>query len=202
MAILDLRAVPELPEIPLPRDGWLNFFYDAEEQGAWGFDPAQRDAWRVIASSSAARPVDPEAALPVVELCAEDDWTLPDAFEDILEPLRADEEDGFWAVLDELPETGTAHRIGGWPDLVQNPLWLGAQLASHGIYVGNPEGYADPRAEALRGGASDWRLLLQIDSEDDADMMWGDVGRLYFVMKVADLQAAHFENAWFELQCS
>ncbi len=44
VAILDLRAVPELPEIPLPRDGWLNFFYDAEEQGAWGFDPAQCDA--------------------------------------------------------------------------------------------------------------------------------------------------------------
>ena len=37
------------------------------------------------------------------------------------------------------------HAVGGGPADVQGPMWLGAQLASSGLYVGGPEGYRDPR---------------------------------------------------------
>ena len=35
-----------------------------------------------------------------------------------------------------------------------------------------------PNTGRLR--AADWRLLLQLDTDDEASMMWGDLGRLYF----------------------
>jgi len=33
----------------------------------------------------------------------------------------------------------------------------------------------------------DWQLLMQLDSEDEAGMMWGDVGKLYFTILEHDL---------------
>jgi hypothetical protein len=40
-----------------------------------------------------------------------------------------------------------------------------------------------------------WRLLLQIDSDDDLGLRWGDCGVLYFGMRADDLRAERFERA-------
>jgi uncharacterized protein YwqG len=49
--------------------------------------------------------------------------------------------------------------------------------------------------------AAEWRLLLQIDSEQDAGMLWGDVGRIYYWIRARDLAARHLDQAWLILQC-
>lgn len=89
----------------------------------------------------------------------------------------------------------------GWPDEIQGPMELECQLVSRGLYCGDPSGYRDPRAEELSAGATEWRLLLQLDSDDRAEMMWGDGGRLYFWMREQDLVDRRFESAWAVLQC-
>ena len=38
----------------------------------------------------------------------------------------------------------------------------------------------------LEAGADDWRLLLQVNSDDYAGWMWGDVGRVYFWIRRQD----------------
>lgn len=48
---------------------------------------------------------------------------------------------------------------------------------------------------------SEWRLLLQLDSDDASDMMWGDSGILYFWIREADARAGDFSNVWVILQC-
>jgi hypothetical protein len=53
----------------------------------------------------------------------------------------------------------------------------------------------------LESGRYDWILLLQLDSDDDAGMMWGDVGMLYFWIKREDLKKENFDNVWMILQC-
>lgn len=204
VAVLDLARLPRLAGLPLPGTGWLTFFYDAAQQSAWGFDPTQRDAWRVVYSVDAEPRSAPDGTqtFPEVALAAVEELTAPDPFEDALKGMHQTERDGLFALGDALPPVSEpAHRIGGWPDLVQNSMWLGAQLASNGIYVGGPEGYRDPRVPGLEAGAGDWRLLLQIDSDDDAAMMWGDVGRLYFLIREDDLASSAFDRCWFELQC-
>ncbi len=68
-------------------------------------------------------------------------------------------------------------------------------------YCGDSTGYNDPQAKELKSGASEWRLLLQVDTDDDAGMMWGDCGRLYFWIRVDDLRRRDFDEVWTILQC-
>jgi uncharacterized protein YwqG len=76
------------------------------------------------------------------------------------------------------------------------------ELVTNGIYCGDASGYNDPRVKSLEPNAKNWKLLLQIDSNDENDMMWGDCGRLYFWIKKDDLFNKNFNNSWVILQCS
>jgi hypothetical protein len=49
--------------------------------------------------------------------------------------------------------------------------------------------------------ADDWQLILQIDSDIDAGMEWGDVGRLYLSARKQDLIARRFDRCWMIMQC-
>jgi uncharacterized protein YwqG len=80
---------------------------------------------------------------------------------------------------------------------------LECQLASNGIDCGNPSSYQNEQIKNLEAGAKDWRLLLQIDTDDEGPgWMWGDVGRVYFWVKQHDLESLRFDDAWLILQCS
>jgi uncharacterized protein YwqG len=94
------------------------------------------------------------------------------------------------------------HQIGGFPSPVQGDIMeLECQLVSHGIYCGDESGYRDPRATELGASARDWKLLLEFDSDDDLDVMWGDGGMLYFWVREQDARAGKFADTWLVLQC-
>jgi uncharacterized protein YwqG len=78
---------------------------------------------------------------------------------------------------------------------------LQCQLVSNGLFCGDPSGYNDPRAKALEAGAKDWQLLLQIDSDDDLDMMWGDLGMLYLWVRASEAREGDFSGSWVVMQC-
>ena len=54
----------------------------------------------------------------------------------------------------------------------------------------------------MEAGARNWRLLFQMDSDEDLGVMWGDVGMLYFWVAEAAARKADFSNVWLVLQCS
>ncbi len=55
---------------------------------------------------------------------------------------------------------------------------------------------------AAAKNARRWRLLLQLDSDDNANMMWGDLGMLYFCLSEESLAARRFDDGVVILQCS
>jgi uncharacterized protein YwqG len=58
----------------------------------------------------------------------------------------------------------------------------------------------EPQLETLTDvNANAWRLLLQVDSHDD--MMWGDVGMVYFWIPDEALRERAFDRTWLILQC-
>jgi uncharacterized protein YwqG len=210
----------------LPPAGLLSFFYVAD-QSVWGFDPKDRGAWRVFFTP----PNVGLRRIPVPESIPKEARYRPLGLRGVQELTYAPGEsyeigqlgltpddlsaysDALFAHGDARFATSTArfgdvpegeaimHRLLGHPDPIQGDMQLECQLTSHGLYTGNPTGYADPRVADLRSGAADWHLLFQVDSEDAAGMMWGDVSRLYYWIRDSDLGASNFDNCWMVLQC-
>ncbi|MBN2176040.1 MAG: DUF1963 domain-containing protein [Demequinaceae bacterium] len=198
----------------LPATGLLSFFYDIEGQ-AWGFDPTDRGSFAVVytedpeASIAADFPADlaDEWRLPAVALNTEPTVTLPSPMAmDFPSRNLTDQEDEEWgeALIDLANELGWAERslLGGHPDLIQGDMALECEIVAHaGVPAGDAQAYRDPRLEEWKAGAGEWVHLLQVASEEDAGLMWGDSGCLYFWMCRDDIEAGRFDRAWMILQC-
>ncbi len=213
LAQIDLAEIGQQSVLPdLPTHGLLYFFYD-QEQSTWGFRPGDRGSWRVFysAESEQLKRTDPPAGVndharfSEKQLEFREITTYPSL--DRVSDGPMDMSDETWDEVDALQARDFGdlprHQIGGLPIPVQgDDMELECQLASNGIDVGSSAGYASPEAEALKPGAADWVLLLQLDSDDETDMMWGDLGVLYFWIRKHDLKALNFADCWMVLQCS
>jgi uncharacterized protein YwqG len=210
IAQIDLSAIPRIDD-SLPASGWLYFFYDRCCE-PWGYDPADRGSCRVIYADierDALRRTEPpidfdsEYSTHPCTLETEAELTLPDDMPEIIYETPA--YDLYWKLYEELMGKSGAihHQLLGHPQRVQNPMEMECQLASNGVYCGNTAGYQSDRAKTLECGAKDWRLLLQIDTDEDGPgWMWGDVGRTYFWIKKQDLAQLRFDDVWLVFQCS
>lgn len=213
---LDLRAVSSLvPDRLLPSEGLLTFFYDLDNQ-PWGYDPNDLDGFRVVLVSdvevSAIQGPEPDLFLPQRWLDFGAAESLPTfgsrAYDRLTEDIKSlgelpddyfDYQDAFERQFYPLPSG--RHRLFGHSTNVQGDMQLEAQLVTNGLYCGDSSGYHDPRASVLEPGADDWLLLLQLDSDDEARIMWGDLGMLYFWIRRDDLQNRRFDKVWMTLQC-
>jgi uncharacterized protein YwqG len=228
---LDFLLQIHLPEIAsfssaqlLPKTGVLSFFYDLENMPG-GYDPMQLDGFRVcyFADTDTLTPCSAATSnYSMGEHCLRfyEMQTVPHcgskAAEGLQEKLDLLEEDADFEVdlLDAyynfsyefessfrpIPKAGN-HHLFGHSDNVQGDMQLEAQLVTNGLYCGDPSGYNDPRAKELEAGADDWLLLLQLDSDGTADVLWGDVGMLYFWIRRQDLQEQRFDKVWMTMQC-
>ncbi len=219
LAQIELSA---LGDTALGTSGWLLFFYDVQEQ-PWGFDPKDGDAWRVFHLDGTAvleRRPHPKVAehagpFPTCRVTFRHTRNLPDAWDRVVTDreiyFESEQREAYDRVASEVAGVDLDgvpfHHLLGYPQLVQDDMRGECQLASNGIYCGRPEDYQSARAkELLKTATADWRLLLQLDTEDTADTgpgwMWGDVGRIYFWIRTDDLRARRFDRVWLVLQCS
>ncbi len=206
LASLDLEEIAATKAVPwLPGHGKLLFFYDMENQ-PWGFDPKDRGGWSVIhvdqigQQETAKRPVLPQF---FVELVTTDSLPDMERFGDLGIDLNDLEVDRYFDGPVEEDDEELQHQVGGYPRPVQGDgMELEAQLASNGVYCGDGTGYRSKEGKRLAAGKKDWRLLLQFASDDDLEVMWGDLGYLYFWVKEQDAAKCDFSDVWLVLQCS
>lgn len=214
---LDLRAIaPLVPPGTLPDRGLLTFFYDLDNQ-PWGFDPKDSDGSKVVLISepdlTEVPGPDPQFYLPQRWLDFGPSVTLPTigsraydrlaqccSFTDAELDMYLQYQDQFERQFYPFPSG--LHRLFGHSSNVQGDMQLEAELVSHGLYCGDSSGYNDPQRQSLESNADKWLLLLQLDSDEAAGTMWGDVGMLYFWIREDDLEQRRFERAWLSLQCS
>lgn len=212
IAQIDLASLPHLDQMKdLPDSGFLYFFYD-QEQSTWGFDPKDIGSWSVVYLEQTN---DLNEATPPLGLSSEaiykEKFVAPykmisyPSLERLGIDFRILPESDFdieYKLYSQTFNDSPMHQLGGFPNAVQgDDMELEAQLASNGLYCGNSTGYQDPRAKELATGSTDWQLLLQIDTDDDTGMMWGDCGRLYFWIKRQELAENDFSKVWMILQC-
>lgn len=196
----------------LPSAGLLTFFYDSEQQ-VWGFDPVDKGGWLVAylpPETELVRRAFPPSLSKAgifnsVNLCPETELMLA-PWESLAVKrlgLTRDNFDAYADIVDNESDKhrGPRHRLLGHPDPIQGDMQLECQLVHHGLPAGNPENYLDQRVEGLRATATDWQLLLQIDTDDGANIMWGDVGTIYFWITRQDLAARAWRQCHLCLQC-
>lgn len=201
LAQIDLASVQANLPIPwLPARGTLVFFYDIGS-GVWGFDPKDRGSWSVILQDVAVEPARAEGRVFVSfrTIHSYPSWQRAE-----VAPLGLSDEES--AALGELADQQFGehprHQVGGLPFPIQNDdMELECQLASNGVFVGDGRYLQDPRTGPLEEGAADWRLLLQLDGDDEVGFEWGDCGTLYFFIREQDARAADFSKVWMVRQC-
>lgn len=191
----------------LPKTGMLYFFYSAEQE-VWGFDPKDENKFKVIywnGEFTKLKRAEFPNTLPEysrfkpcsVGIKAE--VSLPSYGQEVYEDFADGDDDKYW---EHVYNVGNLNKLLGYSDNIQNEMELECELVTNGLYCGDASGYNDPKAKALEPNARNWRLLLQIDSNEENEMMWGDGGRIYFWIKKDDLLNRQFNKSWFILQCS
>lgn len=192
----------------LPASGLLSFFYDANQQ-TYGSDPADRAGYKVLYTADTStlkrRPFPdalPEAArFSACSLTLSSEVTLPQRPNLLDDKLdwndieRKAYSDMMVAFPSEADHQQIHHRLLGHSDDLQDDMHLQAQLFSHGLTDDQ-----SPEAASLLAGAKDWVLLLQVDSDPNANMQWASTGLLYFWISRQDLQAGNFDKGWVVLQ--
>jgi uncharacterized protein YwqG len=218
IASLDCAALPPgALDIALPAEGTLAFFYfdgqlDDGKAVVLAEDPGSQAGARVLhfpAGGSGTEQAAPAGleSYPVVPLAARVQTTAAEPWHPRVREAFAPEDtppgrrfehpvstqeflDALWERDDE-----PGHRIGGYACSIQNPVEIEVAHAALGGHVH----WDDPElAEESLG----WTLLAQFDSDDSADMMWGDGGALYWLIRPRDLAEGRFDRAVFTWQCS
>ena len=213
LAQIELEALSGFPGAEvLPSHGLLSFFYDPL-QSTWGFDPQDVGSWQVVWTENrnlvahsfpADLPCEGRFQTCTVEFFP--DISLP-AWDSIIMnswKLRVLHSRHYSIVEDELrgeADSGTTSWLLGHADLIQGDMQLECALVTNGLYCGNTSGYHDVQAKLFAREASRWRLLFQLASEEQAEMMWGDMGCLYFWIHEQDLARRQFDRVWMILQC-
>lgn len=191
----------------LPEEGMLWFFYDCSDEGMpWGFDPADVDGWRVIFDEKpelerTEAPEDLEVSFSEARVSFASRVDLLSTDSDLADELELPDEemDDYFDWMEE--REGECNKLLGHADNIQGGMELECEYVTHGLYCGDPSGYQKANALGLHKNAARWTLLMQVESNEDIGMMWGDLGRLYLWITEEDLQARRFDKCWLILQC-
>jgi uncharacterized protein YwqG len=209
---LDLAEIAAIdPELPLPHEGLLLFFYDLESRPS-GLDPAHRGSCRVVHSTRAGAATGAQRAPDLRELPLElsRELMLPSAWSFHGEELElSPEETDGWDELRErlaraqgveLEETSAdffaLHRLLGYHEEIGREVEIECELAAAGIDADDFSTYYEHRL-AHEAAARSWRLLLQLSADNDLGIS-EDAGfdRLYICIRDADLRNADLGAAW------
>lgn len=185
----------------LPATGTLYAFHDER----WGF----ADQVRVIYAPDGPRvTVEPPFWL-------KKEWRYPERRVGFLQrqsipstdwlgigPGVADLRDAVWDDIDALrqPPEGQdrSHRLGGYPDEIQgDQMAVASEYASRGL----ERSYRDPVPPDILEASAAWRLLLQIDSDEELKMSWGDSGMIFVFVREQDARAGDFSRTVAISQC-
>jgi uncharacterized protein YwqG len=174
----------------LPGSGVLSFFYEIEEQ-PWGGEDDDRSGWKVLYFENPEelerREVPEEVMLPEFAASFREQESLDT---DTIIGMDFDDDTGE-AIFELLEEGAPHHRVLGHPFAVQNPVF--PEIAHY------CDGITD--WDAAEKAAEDYVLLFQMDSDDDLDAVWGDLGMLYFCIRKDDLEQKRFDRTQMIMQC-
>lgn len=209
------EAAPYDLDGDLPHSGWLSFFFATDCEPKGNEDDDNPATWKVLhfggSSTSLVRQATPATLHPHVRFpaCAvaySRRPTLPDV--DSLEierlGLTSQERNAYLDILlgadlDYLLEMD--HRLLGYPHSLDGSPFIAGYLGTRQLR------YEDAVSDGLEGynrlaqaAEAEWRLLLQVYSNEEAAMDWAGGGVLHFCIPKEALAARDFSRVWLDMQ--
>ena len=216
LAQLNLKDLTFLDtEDSLPKTGMLYFFYDVVNQ-PWGLEKEDKDSYKVLYFDGDLK----ELSRTSYPKFTEDYFPLPShkvGFTKMLtfseEPAALDlndsELDDYFLFREEIMQPrGTDYIIQGLDEdlavpkhyLLGEPFNIQNNVFDDVIHYWNYE-KTDMNSTKMEIKSEKMILLFQMDSDEELDVMWGDVGMLYFCINETDLIKRQFDQVKFILQC-
>ena len=213
MNLEEIRAYDK--EGLLPQKGLLLFFYEQESM-RWGFDPDDEGSSRVYYFEDVSLLTEVELPDDMKDEYKVKEYDLSFASKDSypgFEELDCHSDvDCDWDDYDKAVEKKgydpecERSKLLGYANLIQGEMLTECERTTRGLYCGDAKSYRNTTEdvkEDIDKAAADWVLLFQMASiqEDDFELMFGDVGNLYFYIRKQDLRAKNFDRGWLVLQC-
>lgn len=193
LAAIDLASVGQ--EIGLPAKGSLAFYHDSGSR-TWGDKPAHCKKFAVRHQ--------PESAHDLVAGLANRAVTLTPSVGVGLPPIGSTDEESIRLSSDTQEEayTDLLYVLYGEPGSCTGVpgTWLGGHPYQLQDDMQEQSAEMARKAWGVESDPTEWRLLLQLASESEANMRWGDEGFLYYWIRESDLAAGRFEHVWCILQ--
>lgn len=220
IAQMDLAEIPNAKDFGLPSKGVLFFFYDSNQ--SWGMSKTNAGAAQVIYVEDNSL-IPPKAR--VIKKYIKELW---DSYKIITEEKKIlfiselmlpTYDDVNWESFDVDDETGFEYSYS-WNDHVRSDHWLfgfadriQSNDPANQCYRASLKEIYTSRSADLENSESpydvfsyskDWILLAQFGSHYKGgtnEMMWGDCGKIYFLIHRQDFAKNDFRRVWVNLQC-
>lgn len=195
---LDLAEVAEVESLDwLPSEGDLLFFYNAEDRkGVW--DSSNPKDIQVIymppGTATVPVPVRYKNKFKTKQASLASIRTYPATDHPDFPGIDKPEWDSYDDWTEQTDQAG--HRVGGYAFPIQEDMTEGAEELYHQAYAA-PDAV---RLEEEKAGRR-WKLLLQLDSDDSLNSLWGDAGMLYYWIREEDARAHDFSKVVMIMQC-
>jgi uncharacterized protein YwqG len=194
LAEIDLAEVGEIvPDSPWPKSGVLCFFAAVDAQGEVLHDDMfnPRRVKVVWCEHPLEKPVDPSRIDAQRLMLSAHKADLPDIVSAAVTAAGLDDRslEAYRSFLEEndIADQPSGHRFGGYPTIIQSN-----DLEAQAAHFGEGADYPPADLDAVKRAAK-WRLLLQLDSDDE--LMWGtDSGMVYFLINDEDLRRKNFDR--------
>ncbi|MBK9142384.1 MAG: DUF1963 domain-containing protein [Candidatus Melainabacteria bacterium] len=202
IALADLRAHVEITGFPA--SGLLSFFahFDRESEE----EPlADESSFRILyfpdldGLSEYSHPgqLSPDSRYRPVFLRPREEMSFPENLDDDALDDYPDGADAYFAFYDAWNSVPPHHRMLGHANVVQDDPIRASFLQARSLTEEDLEADEDG---SLTRSLDSYKLLLQLEADQDAGLVFGDGGTIYFCIDAADLAALRFERVRAILQ--
>jgi len=216
IAQINLAELPQGHTLPLPANGLLSFFYASAamyDDYAFDGDPttckviytpsSSFDELRCLDIPESLMQADPKVVLSPASIAFVPDLCVPQSESAYLEELGLGwdfdhvEYERYWntfcrSLSQPQMYHSPLHRLMGHPDQIQGDMQNHcARMLKWSTF---DTGLSDDEKARFAREALEWRLLLQIDSDEATNIDWVGTGRIYFWIRETDLRQSNFDH--------
>lgn len=196
----------------LPDHGILYLFYDFNTDALpWGYDPKDSAAFQVYFFDGPCDefirkepPIDMriDGLFKSATLRYSTELELPDYNSDFryIAELNEKQYDRYYDLRNEIRQLPFKNKILGHSDCLLRGMELQCELVRRGCNAKGYKLYESSDKEAILNTIPTWQCVLQIVTNDDLGMNWGDEGIIFLWMKEEDLRQRAFDKSWVILE--